>query len=59
MLRRALSVYEVDSSIVGTRGIQDSLIREEEKRERNVSEFYFIGAPGANAPAINIEHLTV
>lgn len=33
MLRRALP-DEVDSSIVGTRGIQDSLIREGEKRER-------------------------
>lgn len=32
MLRRALPVYEVDSSIVGTRGIQDSLMREKEEK---------------------------
>lgn len=32
MLRRALPVYEVDSSIVGTRGIQDSLMREREEK---------------------------
>lgn len=58
MLRRALPVYEVNSSIVrNSRGIQDSLIQgEEEKRERNVSEFYFIRESGANARAINIEH---
>lgn len=34
MLRRALPVYEVDSSIVGTRGIQDmSGAREGRKKE--------------------------
>ena len=32
MLRRALPVYEVDSSIVGTCGIQDSLMREKEEK---------------------------
>lgn len=33
MLHRALAVYEADSSIVGTRGIQDSLMREKAKSD--------------------------
>lgn len=47
MLRRALPVYEVDSSIVGTRGIQDGLMREnEEKGAKRIGILFYKSVGG-------------